>query len=95
MRKCPECRASSRVYDSRERFDGTIIRRRRCKACGHTWATYETIFHPQEVRINIAVAAERLHRFMESSDHVLMGIQDEIDRLRLEYHRVLTDESLE
>lgn len=40
-RMCPKCAADSRVYDSREQADGSILRRRKCIECGLRFATVE------------------------------------------------------
>lgn len=40
-RACPLCGADSVVYNSRQREDGTIERRRRCQACGLKFSTIE------------------------------------------------------
>ena len=42
-RMCPECGEDSLVYDSREQFDGSIRRRRRCPACGTRFETVEKL----------------------------------------------------
>jgi len=44
-RMCPECGEDSVVYDSRECFDGSILRRRRCKVCGQRFVTIEKFSH--------------------------------------------------
>lgn len=40
-RMCPVCGEDSLVYDSRERPDGTILRRRECPFCGTRFETVE------------------------------------------------------
>lgn len=52
---CPQCRhPGNYVKDSRERFGGTkVIRRRKCLKCGHRWTTGERIV----TEIREAVAA--------------------------------------
>ena len=42
-RMCPVCDAGSIVYDTREQPDGSIIRKRRCKACGVRFMTMEIL----------------------------------------------------
>lgn len=37
---CPACAGASEVNDSRS-TNGTVKRRRECKACGGRWTTYE------------------------------------------------------
>lgn len=47
-RMCPNCGEDSTVYDTRERADGAIIRKRRCRKCGVEFETIEVltrIFH--------------------------------------------------
>lgn len=43
-RTCPECAGESRVYYSSEQADGTILRYRKCRACGLRFATREKFF---------------------------------------------------
>lgn len=38
---CPRCGEDSKVYDTRERQDGAIIRKRRCIKCGIEFETLE------------------------------------------------------
>lgn len=40
-RMCPKCGEDSYVYDTREREDGSIIRKRRCGRCGVEYETRE------------------------------------------------------
>lgn len=40
-RMCPVCGSDSRVYDSREQPDGSIVRRRVCRDCGMRFETVE------------------------------------------------------
>lgn len=40
-RMCPRCGEDSKVYDTRERQDGAIIRKRRCIKCGIEFETLE------------------------------------------------------
>ena len=40
-RMCPVCGEASAVYDSREQWDGSIRRRRRCVVCGTRFLTVE------------------------------------------------------
>lgn len=40
-RMCPVCGEESAVYDSREQWDGSIRRRRRCVVCGTRFLTVE------------------------------------------------------
>ena len=40
-RMCPVCGEDSIVYDSRERWDGSIRRRRKCTVCGTRFLTVE------------------------------------------------------
>ena len=42
-RMCPKCAADSRVYDSREQPDGSLLRRRECKECGLRFSTIEVL----------------------------------------------------
>ncbi len=41
-RMCPRCGADSTVYDSRERPDGQILRKRQCQECGAKFETLES-----------------------------------------------------
>ncbi len=43
MMGCPKCCGETQVVDSRERDDGSVWRRRRCKSCGHLFHTSETV----------------------------------------------------
>lgn len=41
---CPKCNnKSTEVYDSRkiQKYHGSVIRRRLCNKCHHSWTTYE------------------------------------------------------
>ena len=40
-RMCPVCGEDSIVYDSREQWDGSIRRRRKCVVCGTRFLTVE------------------------------------------------------
>lgn len=42
-RMCPACKADSIVSDTRERPDGTIMRRRTCSVCGTKFVTTERL----------------------------------------------------
>ena len=45
---CPVCGDDSCVYETRERHDGSVVRRRRCKTCGKRFVTreiYERALH--------------------------------------------------
>lgn len=86
MRQCSECNGTGQVFDTRE-IGRTIVRRRRCRDCGHIWSSWETRYSPKAVRLNIAGAAERLHEVLRSTDEVFQQIRDEIDRLRVNYDR--------
>ena len=52
--RCPFCQASdTRVLDSRDSAEGTVVRRRRvCKACKHRFTSYERVevFNPLVVK---------------------------------------------
>lgn len=50
-RMCPKCAEDSFVYDSRERPDGVIVRKRRCKRCGTEFKTEETLakIYPKKI----------------------------------------------
>lgn len=50
-RMCPRCGESSRVYDSREREDGVIVRKRRCVKCGTEYETNEFFVRVYPVRV--------------------------------------------
>lgn len=38
--RCPKCKGSAKVIDSRG-VEGGIRRRRECESCGHRWTNYE------------------------------------------------------
>lgn len=40
-RMCPRCGSDSAVYETREQPDGSVFRRRRCRACGAKFETVE------------------------------------------------------
>ena len=40
-RMCPRCGEDSKVYDTREREDGVIVRKRRCVRCKTEFETME------------------------------------------------------
>ena len=40
-RMCPRCACDSVVYRSEEMPDGSIVRKRRCRACGKRFKTLE------------------------------------------------------
>lgn len=42
-RMCPRCGEDSKVYDTRERPDGAIIRKRRCLTCRTEFETIEIL----------------------------------------------------
>lgn len=42
-RLCVKCGEDSLVYDTRDRSDGTVIRRRRCRNCGFKQVTIESL----------------------------------------------------
>lgn len=44
-RTCPECHNDSYVVNTRERNDGTILRRRQCQSCGHRFSTMEIYYN--------------------------------------------------
>lgn len=46
-RMCPKCASDSRVYNSREQSDGTILRHREClnRKCKCRFATVEHLSH--------------------------------------------------
>ena len=41
VKTCPDCGSDTIVYDSRERSDGTLLRRRECTVCGYRYRTVE------------------------------------------------------
>ena len=42
-RMCPKCGEDSKVYDTRERADGAIIRKRKCVKCQVEFETIEVL----------------------------------------------------
>ena len=44
-RTCPECHNDSYIISTRERNDGTILRRRECQSCGHRFSTMEIYYN--------------------------------------------------
>lgn len=43
MMQCPKCKGNTKVTDSRPRYFGdAIYRRRKCLACGHKFTTWES-----------------------------------------------------
>jgi hypothetical protein len=45
----PTCRGQSRVTNKRNRDDGTIWRRHRCRRCGCCWTSWQSLIDPKTV----------------------------------------------
>lgn len=43
MQNCPKCQAKTDVYDSRISMEGEFRRKRKCRGCGHRYATIEVL----------------------------------------------------
>lgn len=41
VKKCADCGGTTIVTNSREQYNGSIMRVRRCTKCGYTFQTYE------------------------------------------------------
>lgn len=69
---CPSCGAfdGSDVMDSRPN-DGSIRRRRACKACGHRFTTWEVLVNPAAIQRSAAelrATARKLEEFAAELD---------------------------
>ena len=58
--KCPKCKTEKTyVKEKRDRQDGTVYRRRRCKICGYRFSTTEQFAPEEETRERMYHAKHR------------------------------------
>ncbi|MEI7818919.1 MAG: transcriptional regulator NrdR [bacterium] len=83
--KCPHCsHAESRVLESRELDDGSVIRRRReCSLCHVRFTTYERIEQPR-----VLVVKKSGERVLFDRDKLARGIYRACEKRPIEAHQI-------
>ena len=74
--KCPKCRTSwICVLESRHTTPEAVSRRRKCKACGHVWATAEVVVPNEAITWkNVCRSAKRFKAEFGIKKEVLRSI---------------------